>query len=101
MNNRDFLILLAAVIVSILLIRYVQKEKFHNDVTEMAADMTNKNKLITLPCKKLGDPGHCPQTCSQFLYPDMYSPLGQKCSNPFSWGFLYSTGRCPHAYLDK
>jgi len=31
--------------------------------------------------------------CSQFLYPDMYSPL-DSCSDPFNWGHTYPTGRC-------
>jgi len=41
---------------------------------------------------------HCPKNCSQFLYPDMYSPQGPICNDPFSWGFQYSTGPCPHIY---
>lgn len=67
----------------------------------MARNRQENLRGINVPCNKLLDKGHCPQTCSQFLYPDMYSPLGQKCSNPFSWGFLYSTGRCPHAYANN
>ena len=43
------------------------------------------------------DPGHCPPYCTPFLYPDMYHPRGN-CSDPFSWGFTYSTGRCPRVY---
>lgn len=35
--------------------------------------------------------------CSKYLYPDMYSPLSS-CSDPFNWGFTYSTGRCPHKF---
>lgn len=48
------------------------------------------------PCQS-GDPAHCPEWCSPFLYPDMYSPQSS-CSDPLNWGFTYSTGRCPHAY---
>lgn len=33
--------------------------------------------------------------CSIFMYPDMYSPKSS-CSDPFNWGFEYSTGPCPH-----
>lgn len=40
---------------------------------------------------------HCPPYCSPFLYPDMYSPQAS-CSDPFNWGFNYSTGPCPKAY---
>ena len=50
-------------------------------------------------CKRYdpGDISHCPKKCSPFLYPDMYSPH-TSCSDPFNWGFTYSTGRCPRAY---
>ncbi len=51
-------------------------------------------------CKRYvpGDISHCPKKCSPFMYPDMYSPHAS-CSDPLNWGFTYSTGRCPHAYL--
>ena len=39
----------------------------------------------------------CENMCSPFLYPDMYSPK-YNCSDPFKWGFVYSTGRCPHTF---
>jgi hypothetical protein len=43
-------------------------------------------------------PSYCPRKgCSQFLYPDMYNPR-ENCSDPFKWGTLYSTGRCPHPF---
>lgn len=45
-------------------------------------------------CVAPKNPNHCPQGCSPFLYPDMYSPQSS-CSNPFNWGELYTTGRCP------
>lgn len=44
-----------------------------------------------------GDISHCPRSCSPFLYPDMYQPL-PVCSDPFKWGYTYSTGRCPHTF---
>lgn len=47
-----------------------------------------------------GDKKHCPSYCSPFLYPDMYSPQAS-CSDPFAWGFTYSTGRCPKAYPQR
>ena len=43
------------------------------------------------------DDNHCPKQCSPFMYPNMYNPRGN-CSDPFSWGFTYSTGRCPKAF---
>jgi hypothetical protein len=61
-----------------------------------------RKKKESFSCKKLNcvppqDISHCPKQCSPFMYPDMYSPKGD-CSNPFSWGFTYSTGRCPHSF---
>jgi hypothetical protein len=43
------------------------------------------------------DKSHCPKRCTPFMYPDMYSPRGS-CSNPFAWGYTYSTGRCLKLY---
>ena len=38
-----------------------------------------------------------PTSCSPFLYPNMYQPQAS-CSDPFNWGFTYSTGPNPHVY---
>jgi hypothetical protein len=39
-----------------------------------------------------------PNYCSPFIIQDMYSK-NYSCSDPFKWGFLYSTGKCPKAYI--
>lgn len=45
-------------------------------------------------CIPVGQDNHCPRECSPFMYANMYAPRGN-CSDPFSWGNLYTTGRCP------
>ena len=63
--------------------------------------LTSKGEGLKLPCAKLYDNNHCPKTCDQFQYPDMYSPKGAVCNDPFSWGYEYSTGRCPHLFTGQ
>lgn len=50
--------------------------------------------IYLLSRKETFSSAHCPSYCSPFQYPDMYSPHSS-CSDPFNWGFTYSTGRCP------
>ena len=58
--------------------------------------ITSRNEGLHCKDYRPGDKSHCPRACSRYLYPDMYS--APPCSDPFSWGFTYSTGRCPKAY---
>ena len=63
---------------------------------------TKRHEGFSTKCKNYipGDISHCPRECTPFLYPDMYQPL-DSCSDPFKWGFTYSTGRCPHTYIQE
>jgi hypothetical protein len=56
--------------------------------------LCSQSKENFTPRCNVEDESHCPKKCSPFMYPDMYSPRGA-CSDPFSWGYTYTTGRCP------
>ena len=96
------LVLLGLVVVSVVFRNRENFCKCGKTVIGSAAEKEIPSKDLAMYKKacRPGDPKHCPQYCSPFLYPDMYSPLAS-CSDSLNWGFTYSTGRCPHAYYPQ
>jgi len=79
MNNNTNLLIVAILVALVLYFVFKKQEGFR--------------------CKdyRPGDISHCPRACDRYQYPDMYSV--PPCTDPFGWGFTYSTGRCPQMYL--
>jgi len=97
--------LLFAVLLLILILYLATKKSidpesfdaFTKSIEQRAAKNTQSEKGPGCGGLPQGGPEFCPGWCSPFQYPDMYNPRGF-CSDPFNWGFTYSTGRCPHVF---
>lgn len=97
----EIIVLLTIAVITIILIlfflRYwlnLNKKSGIIMLTAPATIRSGNGNGIAASCKPPRNPNHCPQGCSPFLYPDMYSPQAS-CSDPFNWGDWYTTGRCP------
>ena len=95
----EIIILLTIAVITIILIlfflRYWLNLNKNSGIIVLRTPAGNGNGNRNVPaCKPPRNPNHCPQGCSPFLYPDMYSPQAS-CSDPFNWGDWYTTGRCP------